>query len=128
MVTGRSIAALLRGSGREIFFHMRERIAAAQCQTCEVENQCYVVLSGNVGNLSGINNFDIRYAQSCILTPCDFPFAHDGIAADSTPNTEMVLFADLRLEDLARARNRGTVQNLKDRRHDLYQTRWPSRG
>lgn len=97
------------------------------CQARAVENQCYVVLSGNVGNLPGVNNFDIQYAQSCILTPCDFPFARDGIAADSTPNTEMVLFADLRLEDLARARNSGTVQNLKDRRHDLYQTRWPSR-
>ena len=96
-------------------------------QARAVENQCYVVLSGNVGNLPGVNNFDIQYAQSCILTPCDFPFARDGIAADSTPNTEMVLFADLRLEDLARARNSGTVQNLKDRRHDLYQTRWPAR-
>ncbi|MGH8110976.1 MAG: carbon-nitrogen hydrolase, partial [Rhodanobacteraceae bacterium] len=60
-------------------------------------------------------------------TPCDFPFARDGIAADSTPNSEMVLFADLRLEDLARARNNGTVQNLKDRRHDLYQLQWASR-
>ena len=93
-----------------------------------IENQCYVVLSGNVGNLPGVHNFEIQYAQSCILTPCDFAFARDGIAADSTPNTEMVLFADLRLEDLARARNSGTVQNLKDRRHDLYQIRWPSRG
>ncbi len=94
------------------------------CQARAVENQCYVVLSGNVGNLPGVNNFDIQYAQSCILTPCDFPFARDGIAADSTPNTEMVLWADLRLEDLARARNNGTVQNLKDRRHDLYLQRW----
>ncbi|WP_440223382.1 GNAT family N-acetyltransferase [Dokdonella sp. MW10] len=93
-------------------------------QARAVENQCYVVLSGNVGNLPGVNNFDIQYAQSCILTPCDFPFARDGVAADSTPNTEMVLWADLRLEDLARARNDGTVQNLKDRRHDLYGTRW----
>ncbi|HET6546162.1 MAG TPA: bifunctional GNAT family N-acetyltransferase/carbon-nitrogen hydrolase family protein [Rhodanobacteraceae bacterium] len=97
------------------------------CQARAVENQCYVVLSGNVGNLPGVNNFDIQYAQSCILTPCDFPFARDGIAADSTPNTEMVLFADLRLEDLARARNDGTVQNLRDRRHDLYRMQWRSR-
>lgn len=96
-------------------------------QARAVENQCYVVLSGNVGNLPGVNNFDVQYAQSCILTPCDFPFARDGIAADSTPNTEMVLWADLRLEDLARARNSGTVQNLKDRRHDLYQVRWRER-
>lgn len=39
----------------------------------------------------------------------------------------MVLWADLRLEDLAHARNNGTVQNLKDRRHDLYQQRWVKR-
>jgi predicted amidohydrolase/predicted N-acetyltransferase YhbS len=93
-------------------------------QARAIENQCYVVLSGNVGNLPGVNNFDIQYGQSCILTPSDFPFARDGIAADSTPNIETVLFADLRLESLARARNAGAVQNLKDRRFDLYQTRW----
>ena len=96
-------------------------------QARAIENQCYVVLSGNVGNLPGVNNFDIQYGQSCILTPSDFPFARDGIAADSTPNIETVLFADLRLESLARARNAGAVQNLKDRRFDLYETRWRPR-
>jgi predicted amidohydrolase len=70
---------------------------------------------------------DIQYAQSCILTPCDFPFARDGIAADTTPNVETVAFADLRLEALREARNEGTVQNLKDRRHDLYTTVWRER-
>jgi predicted amidohydrolase/GNAT superfamily N-acetyltransferase len=94
------------------------------CQARAIENQCFMVLSGNVGNLPGVNNFDIQYAQSCILTPCDFPFARDGVAADTTPNVEMVAFADLRLETLLEARNQGTVQNLKDRRHDLYQLRW----
>jgi predicted amidohydrolase/GNAT superfamily N-acetyltransferase len=93
-------------------------------QARAIENQCYVVLSGNVGNLPGVNNFDIQYGQSCILTPSDLPFARDGIAADSTPNTETVLFADLRLENLARARNSGAVTNLKDRRFDLYEVRW----
>jgi predicted amidohydrolase len=68
-----------------------------------------------------------QYGQSCILTPSDFPFARDGIAADSTPNIETVLFADLRLESLARARNAGAVQNLRDRRFDLYETRWLTR-
>ena len=96
-------------------------------QARAIENQCYVVLSGNVGNLPGVNNFDIQYGQSCILTPSDFGFARDGVAADSTPNIETVLFADLRLESLARARNAGAVQNLKDRRFDLYETRWRSR-
>lgn len=97
------------------------------CHARTIENQCYAVLSGNVGNLPGVNNFDIQYAQSCILSPCDFPFARDGIAADTTPNVEQVAFADLRLDTLAIARSEGTVQNLKDRRHDLYQVRWRRR-
>jgi predicted amidohydrolase len=67
---------------------------------------------------------DIQYAQSCILTSCDFPFARDGIAADSEPNVETVAIADVRLENLTAARNAGTVQNLKDRRFDLYGIQW----
>ncbi|MGB3623203.1 GNAT family N-acetyltransferase [Ketobacter sp. MCCC 1A13808] len=94
------------------------------CQARAVENQIYVVMSGNVGNLPNVNNMDIQYAQSCILTPCDFPFARDGIAADTTPNVEMVAFADLRPETLMMARNNGTVKNLMDRRHDLYNINW----
>lgn len=94
------------------------------CQARAVENQIFVVMSGNVGNLPNVANLDIQYAQSCILTPCDFPFSRDGIAADTTPNAEMVAFADLRPETLIMARNSGTVQNLKDRRHDLYRVQW----
>jgi predicted amidohydrolase/ribosomal protein S18 acetylase RimI-like enzyme len=101
--------------------YLRVRYCA---QARAVENQCYVVMSGNVGNLPNVHNMDIQYAQSCILTPCDFPFARDGIAADTTPNVETVAFADLRLEALRMARNSGTVQNLKGRRHDLYTTVW----
>ena len=67
---------------------------------------------------------DIQYAQSCILTPCDFPFARDGIAADTTPNVETVAIADLNLSTLRIARHSGVVQNLKDRRHDLYHVGW----
>ncbi|CAA7612295.1 carbon-nitrogen hydrolase family protein [Magnetospirillum sp. SS-4] len=98
------------------------------CQARAVENQAYVIMAGNVGNLPSVRNMDIQYAQSCILTPCDFPFARDGIAADTTPNVEMVAFADLRPDALALARNAGTVQNLKDRRFDLYSVTWRRRG
>lgn len=94
------------------------------CQARAVENQCYVVMSGNVGNLPGVENMDIQYAQSCILTPCDTPFSRDGIAADTTPNSEMVAFADLKMNILNEARTNGTVQNLKDRRFDLYEVDW----
>lgn len=94
--------------------------AQARC----IENQIYTIMSGNVGNLPNVHNMDIHYGQSCILTPCDFPFARDGIAADTTPNVETVAFADLRLDSLLEARNTGTVQNLSDRRHDLYSVVW----
>jgi predicted amidohydrolase/GNAT superfamily N-acetyltransferase len=94
------------------------------CQARAVENQLYVVMSGNVGNLPNVANMDIQYAQSCILTPCDFPFARDGIAADTTPNVETVAIADLRPDTLTMARNNGTVKNLRDRRHDLYHLHW----
>ena len=89
-----------------------------------VENQCYVAMAGNVGNLPNVENMDIQYAQSCILTPCDFPFARDGIAADATPNAETVAFADIRLDALREARRTGAVQNLKDRRFDMYAVKW----
>jgi predicted amidohydrolase/GNAT superfamily N-acetyltransferase len=93
-------------------------------QARAVENQIYVVLAGSCGNLPNVKNIDIHYAQSCILTPCDFPFSRDGVAADTTPNVEMVAFADLSLRALREARQTGTVLNLKDRRHDLYSVIW----
>ncbi len=97
------------------------------CQARAVENQLYVALAGNCGNLPGVDNMDIQYAQSCIVTPCDFPFARDGVAADTTPNAEMVAFADVRLADIEQARASGTVQNLNDRRFDLYRVDWTQR-
>lgn len=104
--------------------YLRVRYCA---QARAVENQCYVAMAGNVGNLPNVENMDIQYSQSCILTPCDFPFARDGIAADTTPNVEMVSIADLNLGDLHGARNSGTVLNLKDRRFDLYTINWRGR-
>lgn len=101
--------------------YMRVRYCA---QARAIENQCYVVMSGNVGNLPGVENMDIQYAQSAILTPCDFPFARDGVAAEATPNVEMVSFADLSLHALEQARSQGTVLNLMDRRHELYTVKW----
>ncbi|MEQ8349574.1 MAG: GNAT family N-acetyltransferase [Sneathiellaceae bacterium] len=97
------------------------------CQARAVENQCYVVTSGNVGNLPNVENMDIQYAQSAIFTPCDFPFARDGIAAEASENVEMVAVADLNLANLSWARSHGTVRNLGDRRFDLYRTVWRDR-
>lgn len=94
------------------------------CQARAVENQCYVITSGVVGNLPNVENMDVHYAESAILTPSDFPFARDGVAADTAPNTETIAIADLSLDDLLTSRQSGTAQNLKDRRFDLYRVMW----
>ena len=90
-------------------------------QARAIENECYVAIAGSVGNLPKVNNMDIQYAQSMVLTPCDFSFPANGIKAEATPNTEMILIADVDL-DLLRGLNQfGSVNNLKDRRTDLFQ-------
>jgi len=94
------------------------------CQARAVENQCYVITSGVVGNIPNVENMDIHYAESAILTPSDFPFARDGVAADTAPNTETIAIADLSLDDLLTSRQSGAVQNLRDRRFDLYRVSW----
>ncbi|MBB3035227.1 GNAT family N-acetyltransferase [Alteriqipengyuania lutimaris] len=104
--------------------YMRVRYCA---QARAIENQCFTVLSGNVGNLPNVANMDIQYAQSCILTPCDFPFARDGIAAEASENVETLTISDVNLADLSWARAEGTVRNLADRRFDLYQIKWDKR-
>ncbi|WP_230291254.1 GNAT family N-acetyltransferase [Croceicoccus sp. Ery5] len=101
--------------------YLRVRYCA---QARAIENQCYVVMAGNVGNLPNVGNMDIQYAQSCILTPCDFPFARDGIAAEASENVETLTISDVNLADLSWARAEGTVKNLADRRFDLYHIEW----
>lgn len=98
------------------------------CQARAIENQCFVVMSGNVGNLPKVDNMDVQYAQSCILTPCDFPFARDGVAAEASENIETLTIADVNLADLTWARAEGTVRNLADRRFDLYRLDWTRTG
>lgn len=90
--------------------------AQARC----IENHVYVVIAGCTGNLPQVDNADTHYAQSAILTPCDFPFARDGIAAECQPNIETLVIHDLDLEVLRRHRYGGTTQNWNDRRKDVY--------
>ncbi|MBA3986601.1 MAG: bifunctional GNAT family N-acetyltransferase/carbon-nitrogen hydrolase family protein [Flavobacteriales bacterium] len=85
-----------------------------------IENECYVAIAGNVGNLPKVNNMDIQYAQSAVFTPSDFAFPVNGIKAEATPNTESTLLVDVDLDLLKELHNYGSVRNLKDRRHDLY--------
>ncbi len=89
-------------------------------QARAIENECYVVIAGSVGNLPKVSNMDIQYAQSMVFTPCDFAFPSTGIKAEATPNTEMILMVDLDIHLLRELNEFGSVRNLKDRRLDLY--------
>lgn len=90
-------------------------------QARAIENECYVAIAGSVGNLPKVENMDIQYAQSMVFTPCDFAFPTNGIKAEATPNTEMILIADVDLSLLKELNQHGSVRNLKDRRTDVYE-------
>jgi len=101
--------------------HLRVRYC---CHARTVENQCYVVTAGLCGNLANTANLEMAYAQSAILTPSDYGFARDGIAAEAEAQVEQMIIADLDMAALDRARSEGSVRNLADRRHDLYRLDW----
>ena len=122
------LARLLADQGMQVLFvpywtdtrtaYLRVRHCA---QARAIENECYVVITGSVGNLPNVENMDIQYSQAAIFTPSDYSFPHDGIAAEATPNTETVLVADLDLGLLKELHVHGSVRNLTDRRRDLYE-------
>ena len=86
-----------------------------------IENECYVAIAGSVGNLPKVHNMDIQFAQSMVFTPCDFPFPANGIKAEATTNTEMILIADVDIDLLRELNQFGSVRNLRDRRTDLFE-------
>lgn len=97
--------------------YLRVRYCA---QARAVENQIYVALAGNVGNLPDVPNMDVQYGQAAVLTPADFAFARDAIAAEAEPNEEALLVCDVDLDDLYDSRTTGTVTPRFDRRKDLF--------
>jgi predicted amidohydrolase/ribosomal protein S18 acetylase RimI-like enzyme len=105
--------------------YMRVRSCAqARC----IENSMYAVLAGPVGNLPFVQGADIHFGEACILTPCDLPFARDGIADEATPNVETMLLNELDVEVLRRHRLTGSVRTWLDRRTDLYGVRYTEHG
>ncbi len=122
------LSRLLADEGMDVLFvpfltdtqngYSRVRLCA---QARAIENECYVAIAGSVGNLPNVNNMDIQYAQSAVFTPCDFAFPSNGIKAETTPNTEMILVADIDLGLLRELHSFGAVKNLKDRRKDVYE-------
>lgn len=90
-------------------------------QARAIENECYVAIAGSVGNLPKVHNMDIQFAQSMVFTPCDFAFPANGIKAEATPNTEMILIADVDIDLLRQLNQFGAVRNLRDRRKDIFE-------
>ncbi len=92
-------------------------------QARAIENECYVAIAGSVGNLPKVHNMDIQFAQSMVFTPCDFSFPANGIKAEATTNTEMILIADVDIDLLRELNQFGSVRNLRDRRTDIFDLR-----
>jgi len=89
------------------------------CHARAIENQVYVAMTSTVGNLP-VEGLGVHYGQASIITPSDFPFARDGIAAEGTPNLEQIVVADVNLDNLLKNRINGTTIPLYDKRHDVY--------
>jgi len=125
------LARLLADQGMQILFvpfltdtqngYMRvARCAAARA----IENECYVAIAGAVGNLPRVSAMDIQYAESAVYSPSDFAFPNNTVVAQATPNTEMMLIADVNLDLLKDLHVSGSVRNRNDRRKDLYTITW----
>jgi predicted amidohydrolase/GNAT superfamily N-acetyltransferase len=122
------LSRLLADEGMDILFvpfltdtqngYSRVRSCA---QARAIENECFVAIAGSVGNLPNVHNMDIQFAQSMVFTPCDFSFPTNGIKAEATPNTEMILIADVDIDMLRELNQFGSVRNLKDRRKDIFE-------
>ena len=97
-------------------------------QARAIENECYVVICGSVGNLPEVESLDVQYAQSAVFSPSDFAFPHDAVMSETTPNTEMLMFSDLNLDELRYLHHEGSVTNKKDRRTDIYEVSKKFRG
>jgi len=124
------LSRLLADEGMEILFvpyltdtqNGYSRVRSCS-QARAIENECYVAITGCVGNLPKVHNMDIQYSQAVVFTPCDFAFPTNGIKSEATANSEMMLIADVDLDLLMDLHNFGSVKNLKDRRKDIYELR-----
>ncbi len=92
------------------------------CHARAIENQVYVAMASTVGSLP-VDGLGLHYGQASILTPSDFPFSRDGIAAEGIPNTEQIVIADLDLSLLEENRLNGTTIPLYDKRKDVYESK-----
>jgi len=71
-------------------------------------------MTGTVGSLRFVPYISIDHGQAAILTPSDYFFARDGIAAEGTIKQEQIIIAGVGLALLDEQRVNGSVIPLQD--------------
>jgi predicted amidohydrolase len=77
-------------------------------------------MASTVGNLPDVPSRATHYGQAAIMTPSDYFFARDGIAAEGNVNQEQMVLANVDLNLLEEQRINGTVLPLNDLIKDAY--------
>lgn len=83
-------------------------------QARTIENQCFVMTSSLVGGNPDWPEISYHYGAGLVACPSDIGFPAGGVLAESKPNEEMSVHAELDLKQLVEIRKNGTVLNLRD--------------
>jgi len=79
-----------------------------------VVHSCLVGTPLNIEMMTG-------YGRSSILSPCEEPWAPNGVVAEAETNKEMVITEEVDIKLLHKKRKRGIATTLNGRRPELYQ-------
>ncbi|MEM2760631.1 MAG: nitrilase-related carbon-nitrogen hydrolase [Nitrososphaerales archaeon] len=90
------------------------------CEARSVENQLITVMSSVIGKLSSKL---VGIGRSAILSPCDKPWPSNGVIADGVMNREMVVGAEINIDNIYTTREKGAARAHADRirRSSLYE-------
>lgn len=91
------------------------------CHARAIKNQVQVALTGTLENRT-VEGLGLHFGQGAIITPSDFPFARDGVAAEGFPNMEQIVIADVDLSKRVSNRINVTTIPLHDKRVATYET------
>ncbi len=89
-------------------------------QSRAIENECYVAIAPCVGYLPEVSAVEYQHGQAALFTPADMMFPPNGLKKEGIMNTEGLVITDINFDLLDRLHEKGSVQNLKDRRLDFY--------
>lgn len=85
-----------------------------------IENQVFTVNSPTIGWFADTSWLASNHGRAAVLSPCDVPFARDGIIAQGEMDVpDQIIYGDLRLDELRDARAGGAVTPRQDRRSDF---------